>query len=381
MKCKELFSVIDSLFDKYLKVWEDVCNIESPTDDKAGVDTVGKYFSDAAHSLGFKVNKYPEPISGDLIEIIMNQDAKGYPITLSAHIDTVFPKGSFGNPAVKTDDEKIYGPGVVDCKGGAVAALMTMDALSVIGFNSRPIRLILQTDEENSSVTSEGRTYKKMCELSYNSEAFLNCEGHKGRATVARKGIRTYTFEIIGIASHSARCYEGKNAIAEAAYKIIDIEKWKEKDGITCNVAIINAGTVENVVPDKCTFKVNVRYPDDESLSRIDKYLRKVASKSYIGDTVCNISSNKGRIAMEYTERNIRLLERMNAIYKEEGLPVLSENREHGGSDTAYTTAFGIPSIDSLGTQGGGIHSTKEFAYKKSLIESARRLASIVYCL
>ena len=32
---------IDRLYDKYLSVWEDICNIESPTADKRGVDAVG----------------------------------------------------------------------------------------------------------------------------------------------------------------------------------------------------------------------------------------------------------------------------------------------------------------------------------------------------
>ena len=381
MRCDQLFSVIDSLYDEYIGFWVDVCNIESQTCDKAGVDAVGRYFCDRARALGFTVDVYPEPVSGDLVCITMNPDAKGRPITLSAHIDTVFPKGSFGYPPVKMDEETLYGPGVVDCKGGAVAAFMTMDALQTIGFDSRPVKLILQSDEEINSKTSEGRTIKKMCELAVDSEAFLNCEGHKGRATVARKGIRSYTFEVNGVASHSARCYEGKNAITEAAHKIIEIEKWKKKDGITCNVAIVSAGTVVNVVPDKCEFKVNVRYPDDESFARIDAFLHEVAEHSYIGGTTCLVTDMGGRPAMEYVERNVELLRRMNAIYADEGLPVLSENHEHGGSDTAYTTAYGIPSIDSLGTQGGQIHSVREYAYKRSLLESARRLGSVIYCL
>jgi glutamate carboxypeptidase len=380
-KCKELFAIIDSLYDEYMKVWADVCSIESPTSDKAGVDAVGKYLSDLARSLGFSVNTYPEPVSGDFIEIIMNPEAKGRPVCTSAHLDTVFPKGVFGYPPVRTDEEKIYGPGVVDCKGGAVAALMAMDALATVGFTARPVKLLLQTDEEINSSTSEGRTVRRMCELSADAEAFLNCEGHKGRATVARKGILTYNFKVRGVACHSARCYEGKNAITEAAHKIIEIERWKEKDGITCNVAIIGAGTVVNVVPDECSFSVNVRYPDDQSRELIDRTLREIAARSYIGDTTCEVVCNAGRPAMEYVPRNVELLRRMNEIYESEGLPVLQENHEHGGSDTAYTTAYGIPSIDSLGTQGGSIHSTGEFAYKRSLLEAAKRIASVIYCL
>ena len=45
---------LDFLEKKYISVWEDICNIESPTWDKAGVDSVGKYCATLAESLGYK---------------------------------------------------------------------------------------------------------------------------------------------------------------------------------------------------------------------------------------------------------------------------------------------------------------------------------------
>ena len=48
----------------------------------------------------------------------------------------------------------MYGPGVMDCKGGIVAAIMAMEALEKCGFTERPVQLLLQSDEENGSATS-----------------------------------------------------------------------------------------------------------------------------------------------------------------------------------------------------------------------------------
>ena len=45
------------------------------------------------------------------------------------HISDILRK-SF-NPAVKIEGDKIYGPGVTDCKGGVVAAVLAMDAPTV----------------------------------------------------------------------------------------------------------------------------------------------------------------------------------------------------------------------------------------------------------
>ena len=47
---EKIFEKIDSLYDKYVRIWEDVCNIESPTASKEGVDAVGKYFADFAQA-------------------------------------------------------------------------------------------------------------------------------------------------------------------------------------------------------------------------------------------------------------------------------------------------------------------------------------------
>ena len=42
-----LFEIIDSLMDKYIKIWEDICNIESPSEDKAAVEKAAQTHFDA----------------------------------------------------------------------------------------------------------------------------------------------------------------------------------------------------------------------------------------------------------------------------------------------------------------------------------------------
>ena len=67
----------------------------------------------------------------------------------------------------------------------------------------------------------------------------------------------------------------------------------------------------------------------------------------------------------------------MNSIYETCGLPVLRPRHCLGGSDAAYTTQAGIPTVDSLGVDGGKIHSPQEFAYIESLVDCAKRLAAM----
>lgn len=380
--CDKLFKRLDELEEEYITFWEEFCEIESPTDYKEGVDTAGNYVIEKAKARGWKIQKQHQQVAGDCICITMNPDAKEPPVCLSGHLDTVHPVGLFSKPCVTKDDEKIYGPGVADCKGGIVAAFMAMAALEDIGFNARPIKLILQSDEETSSADSNKTTVEYMCECAHGAVAFLNCEPHeKGTAVLQRKGIAKYTFNITGKAAHAALCFNGISAITEAAHKIIELEKYKDEKGITANCGIISGGTKINTVPEKCSISVDFRFSNAQELQEVKNIAQKVADTSYLPDTTCELVLESLRDAMELTDTNIALFEKANCIFEENNLPRLSMRATGGGSDAAYTTQCGIPTIDSVGVEYGYIHSKDEYAIISTLKDSAKRLASICYCI
>lgn len=378
---ENIFKKIDSLTEQYINIWQDVCNIESPTIFKEGVDKVGAYFASLAENCGFKIDYLRNDTAGDAICITMNPDSELNPVVISGHIDTVHPVGMFGTPAVRLDEEKIYGPGVADCKGGVVAGFLAMDALSKCGFKKRPVKLILQTDEETSSTTSKGETIKYMVENSKDAVVFLNLETHtEGKATLSRKGIVSYRFDVLGKEGHSSRCVtEGANAVVDAAYKIIELDKFKDDDGITCNCAIVSGGTVVNTIPGKCSFSVNFRYATQSQFEFIEDYVKKLAETPNVPGCTCTFEKITQRPAMEEKEANLKILEKINCIFKDNGVPTLEPRMLRGGSDASYMTLYDIPCIDSLGTRGGGSHSINEHAYLASLAEAAKRIALIAF--
>lgn len=381
VKCEKLLKRIDELEEEYIKFWFEFASIESPTSCKEAVDRAGEYVMEKARKRGWDIEIHEEKIAGNVICITMNKGAKGKPIALSAHMDTVHPIGLFGNPPVKIEDGKIYGPGVMDCKGGLVSAFMAMAALEDVGFKDRPVLLLLQSDEEVSSRDSKKGTIGYMCEKAKDCVAFLNGEGHtNGHATIIRKGIMRFEFTVTGKSVHSSNCPKGKNAIAEAAMKILELEKMKNMEGLTCNCGMISGGTAENTVPEKCIFTADIRYLTPEEEAKARQIVQDVADKSYLGDTTCSVRVKSERYSMPLVSANEELLKKMNEIYKANGLPVLEASKSMGGSDTADTTHAGIPSVDSLGTTGGSIHSRDEYSDISSLTESAKRYAAVVYC-
>ena len=380
MKCEKLFEIIKSRAEEYVDVWEKFALIESPTEYKDGVDAAGEYIASLARELRFEVKKIPEEAVGDVVVITMNGESGEAPIVFSGHIDTVHPIGSFGNPAVKRKNGNIYGPGVMDCKGGVVAAFAAMHALRDAGFKDRPIKLILQTDEEKNSRPSMKDTIRIMLEESGNAVAFLNCESIiKNTAVLMRKGIIQFEFEVTGKAMHSSKCPSGISAVTEAAHKIIELEKMKDIDGLTCNCGLISGGTAENTVAEKCVFTADIRFSNDNELETARNTVYEVAKKSYVGGT-CTVTERPYRPAMVKTDKNLALLDKLNKIYSANCLPNLSARLSLGGSDAAYTTEAGIPTVDSIGVAGDYIHTVNEYAVISSLEEATQRLASAVYC-
>lgn len=382
MKCQKLFECIDTLYDEYLQKWIDVCNMESPTMNKARVDAIGNHFLNLAKEKGWATEVF-ENATGNVVCLTMNPEAENAPITISAHMDTVHPLGAFGSPAVKFDEEKLYGPGVTDCKGGLIVAMYTMDALSKCGFTDRPVRFLLQSDEEAGSRPVNKASVQYICEKAKGSRAFFNLEGHtEGCAWVELKGIATYTLKITGIEAHSSLvATEGASAIAEAAHKILELEKFKDGNGITCNCGVIAGGTVHNTVPGYCEVCVNFRFATAQQQETIVKYMKNLANTVYIKGCKTEVEEFGFRPAMERVQRNLDLLDTVNEILTDNGLQTLKPIAKKGGADSAYVTIAGIPCLDGLGITGGNIHSPGEYAIKESLKSSAKRLAAIIYCI
>ena len=61
----DVFKTIDNLTPEFIKFWEDMGNLESPTNYKAGVDAVGDYFASYAEKEGWEVERFKHDIVGN----------------------------------------------------------------------------------------------------------------------------------------------------------------------------------------------------------------------------------------------------------------------------------------------------------------------------
>lgn len=376
---QKVFNEIDRLKDKYIDMLADICNIESKSNDKEGVDKVGDYLCTVARDIGYTIKKKEIENAGNVYSFTLNPDAPKKSVSLSGHMDTVFEKGVFGYPPVKIEGGFIYGPGVQDCKGGIIQCMLAMEALKNCGYADRPVKLILQSDEEVSSELSKGKTLEFMVEEAKDSVCFLNSEPHKkGFITVGRKGIIKKKIVIEGKACHAGYYVDGISAVREAAYKIIELEKGSDVNGITFNCIVANGGTVPNIIPDKCEIILEYRFKTSAQMAEADEKLRRVVNTSYVEGTKAHLIDISERKAMERTEANERLAEFVGSISEKYGFGSLIPFESPGGADAAYTTDAGIPSVDSIGLDGSGIHSTREMAVLSSMPKMSKLMAATI---
>ena len=182
-------------------------------------------------------------------------------LLLNAHIDTVRPAGGYTRDPFTPSEEggRIYGLGTND-DGASVVALL--GAYLELTKKPQPYHLIWSATAEEEVCGRNG------IELIV-PELPPVCLGVMGEPTgmqmaVAEKGLMVLDCTAHGKSGHAAR-NEGVNAIYDALadidwFRNYQFEKVSPYLGpVKMTVSMINAGTQHNVVPDTCTFVVDVR--------------------------------------------------------------------------------------------------------------------------
>ena len=183
-------------------------------------------------------------------------------LLLNSHIDTVKPVSAWTRdpftPEVDEED-RLYGLGSNDA-GASVVSLY--GAFTLLSRQEQPYNLIFLASCEEE-VSGKGGIESVLPYLPPVDFAIVG-EPTGMQPAVAEKGLMVLDCTAVGKAGHAAR-NEGVNAIYEA---LPDIEWFRtyvfpeQSDflgPVKMSVTMINAGTQHNVVPDKCTFVVDVR--------------------------------------------------------------------------------------------------------------------------
>jgi glutamate carboxypeptidase len=352
---------------------------ESPSNDKAAVDRVGTLVAEECHRLGADVEFIPNSVTGDNLIARFNphprslQGEKG--VLLMHHMDTVFPVGTLEKMPFYEKNDKIFGPGVLDMKGGIVISLTAIAALKEAGLLKRPVTVLVTSDEEIGSNTSH-ELIKKLAQA---AELVLVMESGllDGSLKTWRKGVGDFLVKVRGRAAHAGGAHqEGRNAIEELAHQVLAIQKMTDyAKGTTLNVGVIKGGTVSNVVPEEAVAEVDFRVLAPEEAGRVEAAMQ--ALKPVTPDTSVEVTGGLNRPPMPENDLMKATFAKAKTIAAKIGMEIKAGG-SGGGSDGNFVSPLGVPLLDGMGTYGEGLHSEREYIFTRSLPERAALLAALI---
>jgi glutamate carboxypeptidase len=370
-------------------------NIESPTENIAGVRQVGALFKSEFEALGFSarwINMPPAMKRGGHL-LAEKTGSKGKRVLLLGHIDTVLRGEKFirkGN--------KGYGTGSSDMKAGDVVLLFALKALNETdALKDAQVIVMLTGDEEDSGDPVEV-SRADMIDAAKRSDLALSFEnGGSNVATVARRGASDWLLEVTSRTGHSSQIFKGmgSGAIFEAA-RILNqfYETLRGEAYLSFNPSVISGGTeVEvrdqnlttrgktNVVAAKVIVRGDLRFIREEQKQATREKMRKIVAASLPG-TSSKITFMDGIPAMSPSEGNMNLLRQLDAVSQDLGFEKVAplDAGERGAGDVSYVAHL-IPGLDGLGATGGGAHARGEYTDLDTLPRQIKRAALLIYRL
>ena len=215
-------------------------------------------------------------------------DANKPTLLLNAHIDTVKPVSGWQKDPWKAtlEDDCLYGLGSNDDGASLVTLLHAFIELSS---KHQPYNLVYLASAEEEVSGKNG--IESVIPLLPRIDVAIVGEPTGMHPAIAEKGLMVLDVTAHGKAGHAAR-NEGDNAI----YHAMDDMQWFRTyqwplsspllGPVKMSVTIVNSGTQHNVIPDTCTFTVDVRsnecYTNQELYNAICSQVKsKVKARSF----------------------------------------------------------------------------------------------------
>ena len=288
-------------------------------------------------------------------------------ILLLAHLDTVWPRGSF-NPIWEIKGDVLRGPGTFDMKAGFIQALYALKGIE------GSVALVATTDEETGSHAS--RSLIK--ELSQQAKAVLVLEASlDGKVKTGRKGTAMYQIKVTGLAAHAGLEPEkGVNATTEIAHAILAMSKLESAEhGTTVVPTLLQSGTTTNTVPDSAILDIDARSFSQAELERVDREIRKLQPANPAAKLEITGGLNRPPLQPSSTKA---LYERAEKVAAAIGMKPLGSAEVGGASDGNFAAAAGAQVLDGLGAVGGGAHAATEWVSISALQERSDFLHAFI---
>ena len=349
---------------------------ESPTWDAAAVNRMLDLAAGELAALGARIDVTPGTLGfGNCVRARFGA-AEGPCLLVLAHLDTVHPVGTLARLPFRRTGGRCTGPGICDMKGGTYAAFEAIRRMHAAGMLPLPLTVLLTPDEEVGSPSSRAVIEAEAAHARY----VLVPEPARadGGVVSGRYAIARFDLLATGKPSHAgARLAEGRSAIAEMARQVLAIEAMTTED-CTFSVGVIRGGQWVNCVATTCAAEALSMAKRQADLDRGVQAMLALHGTS--GGAEFRVSRGVTRPVWEPSQATLAMFDQARSVAAGLG-HVLTHQSAGGGSDGNFTGAMGIPTLDGLGVQGGGVHTLEEYIVVDSLAERARLFAGLLDAL
>lgn len=192
-------------------------------------------------------------------------------VGLVGHLDTV--PAHPGDPLPHRADGRVVGLGSSDMKGGLAVMMALYESLPLAGLPVHPVLVFYEREEGPFTESGLGPLFDAHPELSRLSFA-IALEPTDGEVQVGCVGSLHATLRFTGRSAHSARPWQGENAIHKAGPLLTELAQRPPRQ-VDCggypfyevmNVTVASGGRARNVIPEAFELNLNVRFAPGRSL-------------------------------------------------------------------------------------------------------------------
>ncbi len=381
-----------------LSLLERAVNINSGTDNLAGVRKVGELFKAEFDALGFKTTWVDGTPFGRAGHLIATHPGNGPKILLIGHLDTVFPADSPFQKFERLDAKTAKGPGIIDMKGGDVIIVQALKALNAAGALQPMNIVVVMTGDEEDTGRPLSRAREALVDAAAGASAALGFEdgdGDPSHAVVARRGTTGWILTTTGTPAHSSQIFQepvGAGAVFEAA-RILDAFRTKlaGEAHLTFNPGVLLGGTSvdfnktqargtafgkTNVVAEHVTVAGDLRALTPEQFAQAKKTMESIVAQS-LPKTQAEIVFDEGYPPLAPTAGNSELLALYDSASRGLGLGAVEavSPDKAGAADVSFVAGKVPMIIDAIGLKGHDDHTPGETADLSTLPVQTKRAA------
>lgn len=398
---RALTAFVDANNDNALTLLERVVNINSGTQNFAGVRQVGDVFRAEFDALGFKtewVDGAPFQRAGHLVA---EHPGSGPRILLIGHLDTVFEPDSPFQKFERLSATEARGPGITDMKGGDVIIVQSLKALKSVGLlDGMNIVVVMTGDEEAAGrpLTASRAALVNAAQGADVAIGFEDGDGNPATAVIARRGTSGWDLRVTGKPAHSSQIFNDENgygAVFETA-RILNAfrEQLAGQPHLTFNPGVIVGGTsVEydapasrgtgfgksNVIAEHTVVTGDLRALAPDQFAKAKRTMQEIVAAS-LPRTSATITFDDGYPPLAPTPGNERLLTLFNQASLDVGAGevVAVDPDKAGAADVSFVAEHARMILDGVGLMGTGGHTVDETADLTTLVSQTKRMAVLL---